>query len=130
MKEFSPQNVHFYVRVVELERLKKLHKIDKLLIKALKKGLKEETEARQNILREIAEDIVNEFIVEDSPNQINIPASIRNEIVEAHNKGEYDYAMFRKARLCVYNLMGSDTFQRFIGTPDFDKIMDNVGVYR
>lgn len=81
-------------------------------------------------LRERAVRLVHEFIVEDAPRQINVPANLRAQLEAAIAEGapsEVRADLFEPAKDEIVTLMRKDTLPRFVNSPLFEELMAALG---
>jgi len=67
--------------------------------------------------------------VDDSPEQVNIPESIRKDVVRKLQEGKISNTLFLQAQTEVLKLMSADSFKRFKETDNFQKLLAKVGSY-
>jgi len=80
-------------------------------------------------LEEQAKKLAQHFIVDDSPEQVNIPESIRKDVVRKLQEGKISNTLFLQAQTEVLKLMSADSFKRFKETDNFQKLLAKVGSY-
>lgn len=76
-----------------------------------------------------AGELVSRYISSDAATQINIPASVRESCLSEFRCGRLTKSMFAPARLEIFKLMASDSFQRFKANALFQQLLDAVGTY-
>lgn len=128
--EYTPYNVSFWVAVTQLERLRDAHKVNIILLKALKKSVQEDKASKSKVLEQKAREIFNLYVKVNSPNEINIEGRVRKQISEMVENEQFDYDMFQKAKMEIHNLMSFDTYQRFKDSNAFSEVLEAIGVYR
>lgn len=81
-------------------------------------------------LKERANEISHQFITEDAPEQVNIPARQREDLLAVLASDSYDATVFDEAQEEVVKLMGADSFKRFKKTQQFLEILEALGCYK
>mmetsp|Transcript_10307 Transcript_10307/g.20256 ORF Transcript_10307/g.20256 Transcript_10307/m.20256 type:complete len:569 (-) Transcript_10307:358-2064(-) len=127
-KEFATENVDFWAAVEKLENISR-RRVRKSVLGALHVEASVITDKKQAMLREQAMEIYNNYIAEDAPNQVNLPAPIVAAIKAKVDAGKFDFKMFSDAKREVFSLMNKDTFARFQNSEYFHDLMTQIGVY-
>jgi len=89
-------------------------------------------------LHMLAKQLIDEYIVENSSNQVNIPGGLQKAILDAEKAIKDEemgvgmqklYDKLRSAQGEIYLLMSRDNFPRFIKSDQFHKLLDEIGSY-
>ncbi|GBG30181.1 cAMP-dependent protein kinase regulatory subunit [Hondaea fermentalgiana] len=127
-KEFATENVDFWAAVEKLENISR-RRVRKSVLGALHVQASSITEKKQGMLREQALQIYDEFIADDAPSQVNLPAAMVAQIKAKMDAENYDFKMFSDAKQEVFSLMSKDTFARFQASDLYHDLMARIGVY-
>jgi len=74
-----------------------------------------------------AEEIIEEYIREGSPSQVNISNKLRNHVLENIQKADITNDFFDESFKEVYLLLERDSFKRFIKSPFFKDLLHKMG---
>jgi len=127
-KEFTQENVDFFLAVEEIERMGR-HQVRRAVLEALGYDIDEIVAERLRELREKVEDIRSRFIDPDGAESINIPGPERQALSEALDQRDLDYNVFSAAKKTVFELLESDSFGRFRQSKAFETFLQDLGVY-
>lgn len=87
-------------------------------------------ESRQSLML-LARKLVDEYIVDGSQQQVNIPGGMQKAIIAAEKTGDAEtlFSEFRNAQGEIYLLMARDNWPRFVKTDEFQSLLDEIGSY-
>jgi CRP-like cAMP-binding protein len=77
----------------------------------------------------VAKKIMEEYLPDGAPRQINVPYEMQKAAVTAITDGALDEDTLEACRMEVYNLMKRDSLPRFFQTDDFAKLLAHFGSY-
>lgn len=87
-------------------------------------------------LKTSAKSLINEFIIEGAPQQVNIPSELQKQLSsfnEASSDGHMDEKWLRKllmkAQAEIYMLMSRDSLPRFVKSGPFQDLLTDMGSY-
>lgn len=98
-REYSEENLHFWV---EAQEFKEKRNIENLL--------------------PLAEAIANKYVILSAAEGINIPRSVRAQIIDTVESGDVTLALFDEAIRVIVRLMQNDSFPRFLKGPLYPKL--------
>jgi len=79
-------------------------------------------------IRRSAVEVVDEFVKEGAMKQINVPASVREQIEKAVSDSDnIDITVFDEAQAEIFNLMKKDTLPRFVQSEMFERLLFELG---
>lgn len=96
------------------------------------------TDARLGRSHALAKNLISEYIVDGSDNQVNIPGGLQRAIIDAEraivdsNRGPATKELFEKmkeAQSEIYLLMARDNYSRFVKTDAFKNLLNELGAY-
>jgi len=73
--------------------------------------------------------LAQHFIIDDAPEQVNIPDIVRKDVLRKLEEGKFSNSLFTQAQAEVLKLMSADSFKRFKETDNFRKLLEKVGSY-
>jgi len=73
--------------------------------------------------------IYSTFIAQKSPEQVNIPATMRVAIEKRMEVGDYKHDLFEQARLEIFKLMERNNFKRFKDSKQFQELLEKLQPY-
>ena len=79
--------------------------------------------------QEAAQAIVDEYLPDGAPRQINVPSGIQQKTIKGVKDGPLSADVFEEARQEVYTLMAKDSLSRFEHSQPFEKLLDHFGSY-
>eukprot|EP01006_Ploeotia_vitrea_P036819 TRINITY_DN66061_c7_g4_i2.p1 TRINITY_DN66061_c7_g4~~TRINITY_DN66061_c7_g4_i2.p1 ORF type:complete len:434 (-),score=256.01 TRINITY_DN66061_c7_g4_i2:999-2300(-) len=73
-----------------------------------------------------AEAIVGEYVADSAPHQVNLPATIKKELLQAVLTRRVTKHIFEEAEEAVLDLMDRDSFKRFKSSALFQEFVNNI----
>jgi len=111
--EYSGENIKFYDAVNDLA--------------------KQAASADAGSMRGILKECLAEYIVDGSPQQVNIPGGLQKQIKEAMSDAEFDVGkamvFVKRAQSEIYMLMSRDNLPRFVKSQPFLDLLKELGSY-
>lgn len=99
--EFARENVDFWQDVMELENLER-RTIRKSVLRAMRIDPGAVRARKRQMLEDKVKSIYLKYLQERAPQWINLPASIRDPLIERITKEDFAYTMFRDAKHSIY----------------------------
>lgn len=127
-QEFSAENVEFWTEVDELESIGRITLSDRAMDALAIDGSIMKNK-KKKILKEKATYLIENFIMEESTNEVNIHGDTRTELTDKFNKQEFSFDMFAEAKETVFLLLNNDTFARFKRSLKFTGALRKIHSY-
>lgn len=128
-KEFSAENINFWLAVKDLEALEKVD-LGQRLIKGLRLNAGELYRRKDRLLQNMAMEIFRTYVDDDSPQEINIEGPQRAAIIEKVKNNEFSFDMFAEAKTAIYKLMDNDIFSRYKTSAKFTAVLKKFRNYQ
>jgi hypothetical protein len=76
-----------------------------------------------------AKRLVEQYVPDGAPRQINVPSHTQQRVLKAHKEGSIGLDTFDECRQEVYQLMSKDSLARFVQTKEFGNLLAAFGSY-
>lgn len=126
--EFATENVEFWQEVSKLENLGE-RKVARSVLEALGADIEGIKQMKREILEDKANAIFKRFILPNSPAEVNIPADMRDAIINRVKELNFSYDMFAEAKEEIFRLIQADNFARYKKSPQFQSVLEEIGQY-
>lgn len=128
-QEYAKENVDFWQDVSMMENLKR-RRVRKSVLVAMQVSVENVKQQKASLLAKRASKIFSKYLEENSPEQVNLPAHVRDALIKRYDENDLSWDMFEEARESIYELIEADNFQRYKMSEAFQELIGQIGTYK